>query len=167
MNRFSTCAARLWVTCTISYPDGRCLKESGAAATISKAPASVRSGSSPWGSALSPELQPALFTVKEKRGQCGGRTTLFVSASLWLSFFSWFCVPIYYILNVEWVEVTFIFPQQQYANHLCTFPFSLSGQASHFFWGLWSLIQAKFSSIDFDFLGYVQLPTNWFRYCLF
>ncbi|XP_015253370.1 PREDICTED: ethanolamine kinase 1-like [Cyprinodon variegatus] len=26
--------------------------------------------------------------------------------------------------------------------------------ASHFFWGLWALIQAKFSTIDFDFLGY-------------
>uniref|UniRef100_A0A8C5MZI9 ethanolamine kinase n=1 Tax=Leptobrachium leishanense TaxID=445787 RepID=A0A8C5MZI9_9ANUR len=26
--------------------------------------------------------------------------------------------------------------------------------ASHFFWGLWALIQAKYSKIDFDFLGY-------------
>lgn len=26
--------------------------------------------------------------------------------------------------------------------------------ASHFFWGLWALIQAKYSRIDFDFLGY-------------
>lgn len=26
-------------------------------------------------------------------------------------------------------------------------------QASHFFWGLWALIQAKYSTIDFDFLG--------------
>ncbi|XP_042325528.1 ethanolamine kinase 1 isoform X1 [Sceloporus undulatus] len=26
--------------------------------------------------------------------------------------------------------------------------------ASHFFWGLWALIQAKYSTIDFDFLGY-------------
>ncbi|KAG7266340.1 hypothetical protein CRUP_027584 [Coryphaenoides rupestris] len=25
--------------------------------------------------------------------------------------------------------------------------------ASHFFWGFWALIQAKYSSIDFDFLG--------------
>lgn len=29
----------------------------------------------------------------------------------------------------------------------------LSNQASHFFWGFWALIQAKYSSIDFDFLG--------------
>lgn len=29
----------------------------------------------------------------------------------------------------------------------------LSHQASHFFWGFWALIQAKYSSIDFDFLG--------------
>ncbi|MEQ2210159.1 Ethanolamine kinase 1, partial [Xenoophorus captivus] len=29
--------------------------------------------------------------------------------------------------------------------------------ASHFFWGFWALIQAKYSSIDFDFLGYVFL----------
>lgn len=29
--------------------------------------------------------------------------------------------------------------------------------ASHFFWGLWALIQAKFSTIDFDFLGYAVL----------
>ena len=26
-------------------------------------------------------------------------------------------------------------------------------KASHFFWGFWALIQAKYSSIDFDFLG--------------
>ncbi|XP_073400096.1 ethanolamine kinase 1 [Dendrobates tinctorius] len=26
--------------------------------------------------------------------------------------------------------------------------------ASHFFWGLWALIQAKYSKIEFDFLGY-------------
>lgn len=29
--------------------------------------------------------------------------------------------------------------------------------ASHFFWGLWALIQAKYSTIDFDFLGYALL----------
>ncbi|KAG5835448.1 hypothetical protein ANANG_G00244120 [Anguilla anguilla] len=29
--------------------------------------------------------------------------------------------------------------------------------ASHFFWGFWALIQAKYSSIDFDFLGYAVL----------
>ncbi|XP_014008558.1 ethanolamine kinase 1 isoform X3 [Salmo salar] len=29
--------------------------------------------------------------------------------------------------------------------------------ASHFFWGLWALIQAAFSTIDFDFLGYAVL----------
>lgn len=70
--------------------------------------------------------------------------------------------------------MTFIFPQLPDANPLCLFPFlllslslSLSGQASHFFWGLWSLIQAKFSSIDFDFLGYVYLPGNCFRYCVY
>lgn len=27
--------------------------------------------------------------------------------------------------------------------------------ATHFFWGIWALIQAKHSSIDFDFIGYV------------
>uniref|UniRef100_A0A671QVN8 ethanolamine kinase n=1 Tax=Sinocyclocheilus anshuiensis TaxID=1608454 RepID=A0A671QVN8_9TELE len=36
--------------------------------------------------------------------------------------------------------------------------------ASHFFWGLWALIQAQYSTIDFDFLGYVftfeQHPYN-------
>ncbi|RVE56309.1 hypothetical protein OJAV_G00219920 [Oryzias javanicus] len=32
--------------------------------------------------------------------------------------------------------------------------------ASHFFWGLWALIQAKFSTIDFDFLGYAVLRFN-------
>ncbi|XP_036376083.1 ethanolamine kinase 1-like [Megalops cyprinoides] len=26
--------------------------------------------------------------------------------------------------------------------------------ASHFFWGLWALIQAEYSTIDFDFIGY-------------
>lgn len=26
--------------------------------------------------------------------------------------------------------------------------------ASHFFWGVWALIQAEHSSIDFDFVGY-------------
>uniref|UniRef100_W5NE30 ethanolamine kinase n=2 Tax=Lepisosteus oculatus TaxID=7918 RepID=W5NE30_LEPOC len=29
--------------------------------------------------------------------------------------------------------------------------------ASHFFWGLWALIQAKYSTIEFDFLGYAIL----------
>ncbi|KAG7266339.1 hypothetical protein CRUP_027583 [Coryphaenoides rupestris] len=33
-------------------------------------------------------------------------------------------------------------------------------QASHFFWGFWALIQAKYSSIDFDFLGYAVLRFN-------
>ncbi|KAM9705326.1 ethanolamine kinase 1 [Menidia menidia] len=32
--------------------------------------------------------------------------------------------------------------------------------ASHFFWGLWALIQAKYSTIDFDFLGYAVLRFN-------
>ncbi|XP_014878474.1 ethanolamine kinase 1 [Poecilia latipinna] len=32
--------------------------------------------------------------------------------------------------------------------------------ASHFFWGLWALIQSKFSTIDFDFLGYAKLRFN-------
>lgn len=26
--------------------------------------------------------------------------------------------------------------------------------ASHFFWGIWALVQAKFSVVDFDYLGY-------------
>ncbi|XP_078587897.1 ethanolamine kinase 1-like isoform X1 [Branchiostoma floridae x Branchiostoma japonicum] len=32
--------------------------------------------------------------------------------------------------------------------------------ASHFFWGLWALIQARFSAIDFDFLDYGILRFN-------
>ncbi|KAK3544429.1 hypothetical protein QTP86_011848 [Hemibagrus guttatus] len=32
--------------------------------------------------------------------------------------------------------------------------------ASHFFWGLWALIQAQYSTIDFDFLGYAILRFN-------
>ncbi|XP_078098244.1 ethanolamine kinase 1-like isoform X2 [Mustelus asterias] len=32
--------------------------------------------------------------------------------------------------------------------------------ASHFFWGFWSLIQAKYSTIEFDFLGYSILRFN-------
>lgn len=32
--------------------------------------------------------------------------------------------------------------------------------ASHFFWGLWALIQASLSTIDFDFLGYAVLRFN-------
>ncbi|KAF7693851.1 ethanolamine kinase 1 [Silurus meridionalis] len=32
--------------------------------------------------------------------------------------------------------------------------------ASHFFWGLWALIQAQYSTIDFDFLGYAVLRFN-------
>lgn len=39
--------------------------------------------------------------------------------------------------------------------------FLLFVQASHFFWGLWALIQAKFSTIDFDFLGYVTNFSKW------
>lgn len=32
--------------------------------------------------------------------------------------------------------------------------------AAHFFWGLWALIQAKFSTIDFDYLGYGAIRLN-------
>uniref|UniRef100_A0A8C8ZEY8 ethanolamine kinase n=2 Tax=Lemuridae TaxID=9445 RepID=A0A8C8ZEY8_PROSS len=32
--------------------------------------------------------------------------------------------------------------------------------ASHFFWGLWALIQAKYSTIEFDFLGYAIVRFN-------
>ncbi|XP_043572362.1 ethanolamine kinase 1-like [Chiloscyllium plagiosum] len=32
--------------------------------------------------------------------------------------------------------------------------------ASHFFWGFWALIQAKYSTIEFDFLGYSVLRFN-------
>ncbi|OCT86009.1 ethanolamine kinase 1 [Xenopus laevis] len=32
--------------------------------------------------------------------------------------------------------------------------------ASHFFWGLWALIQAKYSKINFDFLGYAIVRLN-------
>ncbi|XP_077582142.1 ethanolamine kinase 2 isoform X1 [Stigmatopora nigra] len=32
--------------------------------------------------------------------------------------------------------------------------------ASHLFWAFWALIQAKYSSIDFDFLGYAVLRFN-------
>ncbi|PVD18397.1 hypothetical protein C0Q70_20946 [Pomacea canaliculata] len=32
--------------------------------------------------------------------------------------------------------------------------------AAHFFWGIWALIQAKNSSIDFDFLDYAKLRLN-------
>lgn len=36
--------------------------------------------------------------------------------------------------------------------------------ASHFFWGFWALIQAKYSTIDFDFLGYaVQRFDQYFK----
>ena len=29
--------------------------------------------------------------------------------------------------------------------------------ASHFYWGLWALIQAKISTIDFDYMSYAKL----------
>ncbi|CAH1786966.1 unnamed protein product, partial [Owenia fusiformis] len=35
--------------------------------------------------------------------------------------------------------------------------------ASHFFWGVWALIQARFSDIDFDFLGYAMQRLNEFH----
>ncbi|XP_065837291.1 ethanolamine kinase 1-like isoform X2 [Oscarella lobularis] len=36
--------------------------------------------------------------------------------------------------------------------------------ASHFFWGVWALIQTKYSEIDFDFLGYSIIRfTEYFR----
>ena len=34
--------------------------------------------------------------------------------------------------------------------------------ASHFFWGIWSLIQAANSTIDFDFRGYVNIIEKYF-----
>ncbi|XP_039617518.1 LOW QUALITY PROTEIN: ethanolamine kinase 1 [Polypterus senegalus] len=36
--------------------------------------------------------------------------------------------------------------------------------ASHFFWGLWALIQTKYSTIDFDYLGYAVVRfTQYFK----
>mmetsp|Transcript_17447 Transcript_17447/g.59269 ORF Transcript_17447/g.59269 Transcript_17447/m.59269 type:complete len:378 (+) Transcript_17447:75-1208(+) len=35
---------------------------------------------------------------------------------------------------------------------------------SHLFWGVWSLVQASLSSIDFDFLGYAELRKTGLRY---
>jgi len=32
-------------------------------------------------------------------------------------------------------------------------------QAANFFWGVWALIQACNSTIDFDYLGYVTMYT--------
>lgn len=43
-----------------------------------------------------------------------------------------------------------IFTNSQCLTFLCS---DSSPKASHFFWGFWALIQAKYSSIDFDFLG--------------
>ncbi|KAL3842114.1 hypothetical protein ACJMK2_020166 [Sinanodonta woodiana] len=37
--------------------------------------------------------------------------------------------------------------------------------ASHFFWATWSIIQAKYSKIDFDFLGYGIMKFNEFLAC--
>ncbi|KAI4335751.1 hypothetical protein L6164_014362 [Bauhinia variegata] len=37
------------------------------------------------------------------------------------------------------------------------------GLASHLYWALWGLIQAKMSSIDFDYLGYFFLRYNEFK----
>jgi len=34
---------------------------------------------------------------------------------------------------------------------------NVSALASHLFWGLWALIQAKFSSIDFDYVEYSKM----------
>ncbi|XP_061434951.1 ethanolamine kinase 1-like, partial [Lethenteron reissneri] len=34
---------------------------------------------------------------------------------------------------------------------------------SHYFWGLWSLIQAKYSTIDFDFVGYAIVRFTQYR----
>lgn len=35
----------------------------------------------------------------------------------------------------------------------CNYRFAL---ASHFFWGLWSIVQAKISSIEFGYMDYAQ-----------
>jgi ethanolamine kinase len=37
------------------------------------------------------------------------------------------------------------------------------GQASHFWWGLWAVLQARFSTIDFDFLPYTVIRFNGLR----
>lgn len=36
-------------------------------------------------------------------------------------------------------------------------PTKPSMQASHFFWGIWALVQAKYSDIDFDYLAYAAI----------
>ncbi|VDI83332.1 ethanolamine kinase [Mytilus galloprovincialis] len=32
--------------------------------------------------------------------------------------------------------------------------------AAHFFWGVWALIQSKYSTIDFDYLDYAIMKLN-------
>ena len=35
-------------------------------------------------------------------------------------------------------------------------PIGLAGLASHLFWGIWSIMQAKHSAADFDYLAYAK-----------
>lgn len=61
-------------------------------------------------------------------------------------------------LREKWVTAYLrSFHQSQYVNdskvQLLVEHIELFTLASHFFWGVWALIQAAHSSIDFDFLG--------------
>ncbi|KAJ3602972.1 hypothetical protein NHX12_030716 [Muraenolepis orangiensis] len=68
-------------------------------------------------------------------------------------------------MQLEWLQVylkAFRNTEQVSARDLETLYVQVNkfALASHFFWGFWALIQAKYSSISFDFLGYAVLRFN-------
>jgi hypothetical protein len=43
---------------------------------------------------------------------------------------------------------------------------SAFAQASHVFWGVWAVLQAKYSSIEFDYFSYSSLRWARFHACM-
>lgn len=64
-----------------------------------------------------------------------------------------------YQLKQPWANIDIVKPSQQDKDRLYkeVNGFSL---ASHYYWGLWALIQAMVSDIDFDYMDYAVLRFN-------
>jgi len=61
------------------------------------------------------------------------------------------------LLSLVFLQVTMLQMKKFFALYREVNKFAL---AAHFLWGLWGLIQAQLSDIDFDYLSYAKLRFN-------
>ncbi|ELU13508.1 hypothetical protein CAPTEDRAFT_210453 [Capitella teleta] len=59
------------------------------------------------------------------------------------------------ICFIDYEYSSFNYSAYDIANHFCEYCGCLL-QASHLYWGMWALIQAKHSIIEYDFIGYAE-----------